>query len=115
MQYQVHAVIKPEYVCLVEGYLKEREWPHACTVVKPWHDYLGQQGRYQLIDAYIYFDDYPYQGYTREEFSSRDRTLILTGPADDTSFDIASMVELLLRPMSESLNFSITPLTQPGS
>lgn len=104
--FRVDAVIKPEYVSMVEGYMEEKEWLHASPVVKAWHDYLGRNGGYQLVDAYMYYDDYPRQGYTLALFNSLDRTLVLTGNVDP-SFDISSMVELLLKPMSQKCLFTV--------
>lgn len=102
----LRAVIKPEHVGMVESYLAEKEWFDCFPAVKPWHDYLGQKGHYHLIDAYMYFMDYPIEGYTREEFSGGDRTLILTSPVD-CGVDVPTMVELLIKPISENVEFFI--------
>lgn len=100
----LRATIKPEHVDMVQSYLEEKEWFECFPAVKQWHNYLGQKGHYHLIDAYMYFMDYPVQGYTREEFSVVDRTLTLTGPVD-CGIDVSSMVDLLIRPISENVDF----------
>lgn len=100
--FSLSAIIEKEHVGMVESYLELKEWLDAFPPVKAWHDYLGRKGHYHLVDAYMYFYDYPVCGYTRAEFDSLRRTLILTGPLDG-SLDVEAMVELLIKPISEKI------------
>lgn len=104
--FRFEGTVRPEYVAVVKAYLKEKEWPHACVVVKPWHAYLGQKGWFDLIDAYMYFHDYPMQGYAVEAFQEEEGKLVLEGGLG-SGVDIETMVALLLRPMCIQCTFEI--------
>lgn len=78
--FTIYGVVKPEYIPLVGTYLERKEWPVGEGLCSAWHAWLAGAGRYTLVDAYMYYDDWP--AYERAELDRENGGLVLKFEAD---------------------------------
>jgi hypothetical protein len=90
----VEGVVKPKYIAMVGRYLEKKEWPHG-GVCDAWHAWLGEGGFYSLVDAYVYFDDWPADGWEKAELDWATGRLVLQGKMGDGGEWIEALVDRL--------------------